>query len=490
MAAPSLFRTAVRSGLWSFAEVSSRHWINLIVMIVLARLLGPAAFGIVAIASAYIITTDLIVRGGLPEYVIKNETIDDQTCATIFWANTAVSLVVIAVTWGIAEPMAWLFEAPDLAAVLQALSLVLFVRAIGATHEARLVRAFGFKVLAFRTLVASVVGGVVGVTMALAGFGIWSLVGERLGNHLSRTVLVWLATRWRPPFEFSLVVFRQVWRFGRSLTVSRLLASFDNQGQDFVIGGILGPQGVAYYRVAMYLLTAIIQVTIVPLTRVALPGFARLQGEPSRLADAYLKSAHIAALAALPLFFGGAVVAPDIVTLVFGRQWAPSAWVLQILCLAAPLHVLLYFYEPALIGVGRTQDLLRARIVQTAAGLGSAAVAAPFGVNWVAFGNAARMFAVGAYVLGLLQRVIGVPARRLLLDECGPLAAALAMAIGVLALRWQLEGWSPLPLLLVSVAAGALFYGTAVLLFLPNSRQLLGRIVRALKPGTEAAARH
>jgi polysaccharide transporter, PST family len=483
---PSLFTTAVRSGVWSFLEGSSRHWINLAVMIVLARLLGPAAFGIVAIASAYIVITDVVVRGGLPEYVIKHQAQDERVWTTIFWANTVLAVIIIGLTWLIATPAAWLFGVPELQAVLRALSVMLLVRALGATHEALVIRTFGFKALALRTLIASLVGGAVGIGMALSGFGVWSLVGERLGNSLSQTVLVWLAARWRPKLDFSWALFLRIWPFGRPLTLSRLLSALDNYGQDFVIGTVLGPQGVGFYRVAMQLQTVIIQLSIVPLTRVALPSFARLQDEPARLADAYVQTAHVAALTALPLFFGGAVVAPDILTLVFGSQWQPAVLVMQILCLAAPLHAVLYFYEPALIGVGRTRELLHARIVQTSSGLGSAAAAAPFGVAWVAAGNVLRMALVAVYVLRLLERTIKVPVRRMLLDQGGPLVAAVAMAAGILLLRWQLEGWSPLPLLLISVAVGALLYGALVLLFLPHSRRLLERILRSLAPGRQA----
>ena len=486
MPSPSLFTTAVRSGLWSFLERSSRHWINLAVMIVLARLLGPAAFGTVAIASAYIVITEVMVRGGLPEYVIKHQASDERIWTTIFWANTVLAVIVIGFTWLIATPAAWLFEVPELEAVLRALSLMLLVRALGATHEALIIRTFGFKALALRTLIASLVGGAVGIAMALSGFGVWSLVGERLGNCLSQTVLVWLAARWRPKIDFSWPLFLRIWPFGRPLTISRVLAALDNYGQDFVIGTVIGPQGVGFYRIAMQLQTVIIQLSIVPLTKVALPSFARLQDEPARLADAYVQAAHLASLTALPLFFGAAVVAPDILILVFGNQWQPTVLVVQILCLAAPLHAVLYFYEPALIGVGRTRELLHARIVQTSTGLGSAAAAAPFGVAWVALGNVLRMAVVAVYVLPLLERVVGVPVRRMLLDQVGPLLAALAMASGVLALRWQLAGWSPLPLLLLSVAAGALLYGTVVLLLLPHSRRLLRRILRSLAPGEQA----
>ena len=179
MPSPSLFTTAVRSGLWSFLERSSRHWINLAVMIVLARLLGPAAFGTVAIASAYIVITEVMVRGGLPEYVIKHQASDERIWTTIFWANTVLAVIVIGLTWLIATPAAWLFEVPELEAVLRALSLMLLVRALGATHEALIIRTFGFKALALRTLIASLVGGAVGIAMALSGFGVWSLVGER-----------------------------------------------------------------------------------------------------------------------------------------------------------------------------------------------------------------------------------------------------------------------------------------------------------------------
>lgn len=486
MPAPSLFSTAVRSGLWSFLEGSSRHWINLVVMVVLARLLGPAAFGIVAMASAYIVITDVVVRGGLPEYVIKHQAQHERIWTTVFWANTVLAVIIFGVTWLIAPPAAWLVEVPELEPVLRALSPMLLVRALGATHEALVIRTFGFKALALRTLIASLVGGAVGITMALSDFGVWSLVGERLGNSVSQTLLVWLAARWRPKIDFSWALFREIWPFGRPLTVSRLLSALDNYGQDFVVGTLIGPQGVGFYRIAMQLQTVIIQLSIVPLTKVALPSFARLQDEPARLADAYVQTAHVASLAALPLFFGGAVVAPDILTLVFGHQWQPTALVVQILCLAAPLHAVLYFYEPALIGVGRTRELLHARLVQTSTGLGSAVAAAPFGLAWVALGNVMRMAVVAVYVLRLLERVVGVPVLRLLLDQAGPLLAAVVMAGCVLALRSQLAGWSPLPLLVLLVAAGALLYGAAVVLCLPHSRRLLRRILRSLAPGEHA----
>ena len=163
-----------------------------------------------------------MVRGGLPEYVIKHQASDERIWTTIFWANTVLAVIVIGITWLIATPAAWLFEVPELEAVLRALSLMLLVRALGATHEALMIRTFGFKALALRTLVASLIGGAVGIAMALTGFGVWSLSSASASPTASAgTVLVCGSrARWRPrgstsPWALSL----RISPFGRPLTM-------------------------------------------------------------------------------------------------------------------------------------------------------------------------------------------------------------------------------------------------------------------------------
>jgi PST family polysaccharide transporter len=193
-AATELRAAAARGVGWSALQASASRLLSAVVFVLLARLLEPDAFGVVAVASVFVAFMTVLVDQGFSQALVQRPSLDREHLDTAFWANLAASAVVVALVVGAAGPVADLFDEPDLAPILRALSLALVASALGGVPTALLRRRLAFASLALRGLLSVAAGGVAGVAAALAGFGAWSLVIQLVVQAGVETAVVWSAS--------------------------------------------------------------------------------------------------------------------------------------------------------------------------------------------------------------------------------------------------------------------------------------------------------
>ncbi|WP_162875562.1 lipopolysaccharide biosynthesis protein [Sphingomonas crusticola] len=459
----SLKAHVARSTLWSGVQIMGNQTTSFLVFLVLTHFLSPSDIGVVALAVSFIEIMTPLMRAGLPEALIQRETLDEIEADTCFWSGLGLSLVMGAGLFLLAPVIATSFASPTLGTVLQALSALLPITALSATHEGRLTRAFGFKALAMRTLIANLLSGLIGIVMALDGYGVWSLVAQRLIGSMIAVGLIWLSCRWVPRLRFSTAAFKQMSGFGAHMTLVTFLMSLNGRIFDFLLGFFMGPAAVGFMRVASRVLDMVTQFAVNPLTSVALPTMARLQHDRLALSRAFLRLVRTSALMTFPAYFGLALVAPDLVTLAFGRQWAPSGELLSILCLSAIPITLQYFTWPAMAAVGRSDLAARGILVIVASATVITAIAAPFGLTAVVVAHVVRTYLTLPLSLYLLRRSTGIESRPVLAAVAYPLAAAIVMALALLLLRPLLHGLPPTSRIGLMMVAGVVVYGGLVL---------------------------
>ncbi|SDO31509.1 polysaccharide transporter, PST family [Methylobacterium phyllostachyos] len=398
------------------------------VFLVLARLIAPAEFGMVAIAAVFIDILQIVARCGLPDAVVQRADLDEYFAATAFWVMLGTGVLCTVALAASAGPIAWIFDLPELRPVLCALSLCFVITAAGAIHEARLQRSFGFRKLALRAFGANLVGGAVALAMAYAGYGVWSLVVQRLVAATATTLLTWAASRWMPARRLDLAAARAQIAFGSRVFCTYLLLVLSIRSQEVIAAYFLSAADIGYLRLAWRCIDLVSQVAVIPLTTVGLTTYARLQDQPAELASAFHDFTQASTFVAVPAFFGMAAVAPTLIPFLFGDQWHEAAPVLRILALLAPEFVATSMLWMIFTALGRNGIALKLAGAQFGLGAVAAFVTAPFGLAALAAGHVARAYVFTPVIVTAVGRFVPVGNRQLARSLLPVTACAAAMA--------------------------------------------------------------
>jgi O-antigen/teichoic acid export membrane protein len=478
----SLKAKALRGALWTLVEVLGTQGMAFLVFALLARLLEPRAFGLVALAGTVITVLTIFVEAGFSTAIVRSEEISERKLNTAFWIGVGDAALLVLILSLTAGWVAKLYGAPELAPVLRALSWLMLFGAVSAVHNALLVRRLDFRSKALRRLIAVLAGGAAGVTLALLDFGVWALVGKQAVEGLVDCLVVWRTSPWRPGREISKQDARELFGFGKSMVGSNIVKFINRSADDMIVGVFLGPVALGYYSVAFRANVAVTEVALRATSRTALPVFAKLQGDPARMREAYYQALELAALVACPVFLGLSATAPELCLTVFGADWMPSVRPMQVLGLAGVGLAINLYLGPILIAVGQPNVFFRFSLVQGILNVLSFAIAVRWGIEAVAWAFVARTLIVFPAVLWLLRRAIGAEPRRSLALIGVPTFASLIMLGVVSAARHALVGLPALPLLLALVAVGALTYTALMALLARSTMSRLISTLRAARP--------
>lgn len=349
----SLQKKAVKGIVWSFLEKWSSQVVSTSVFLVLARLLGPEAFGLIALASVFTAFMAPFLNQGFAQAIIQREELEKDHLDSAFWMSVSISLFMIALTVSSAGLVANFFGEPKLQVILPWLSINFFFTALQSIQTAILRRKFAFKTLAVRSSLANLVSGIVGVGMAFQGFGVWSLVGQQLVNGLVGTIVLWTASEWSPRFRISRQHLGDLFSFGSNVTGIYVLRFFNRRSDDFLIGYFLGSVALGYYTVAYRLLLVMINLFTTTMSQVSLPTFSRLQEDLPKMRKGFYTVTQLTSLVAFPAFLAVVALAPELVTVLFGEEWVPSIAVMQVLSIGGILQCVSYFNGTVIMAMGK-----------------------------------------------------------------------------------------------------------------------------------------
>lgn len=475
---PSLRSEARSAVLWSAAEKWGTRGATLVVFAILARVLAPEDFGTVAAATLVLGIAGLLVDAGFGKYLIQARTVDAVTTSTVFWVSTGVSVLCAAVCVAVATPLADVFSAPDLPLVLRALALTIVANALAVVPAALMQRELQFRPLAMRRLWATLASAVAGVGLALAGAGVWALVAQALVAAFVGSAVLYAATPWRPSRQFSRAAAREAFSFGSSMLGIEALTMVGRNGDNLLIGVVLGAKALGYYVVAYRILVILLDVLTSVTGAVALPLFTRVRDDPPRLHAAFLTVIRAGSGLALPIFAGLLVVAPRLLPLLFGDEWTRSVPVMQWLTVAGLVQALTYFDRSLLLAVGKVRLELVVTTIATVGNVVAFAVAVPYGITAVAAAYAVRNLAFWPVRLWAL-RTAGVDlagyGRAVLPAGLAALGCALAAAVPLVFMTVS----SDVLVLAVAVVLGVVAYGVLLRAASPSTvREMIGMVRR------------
>jgi O-antigen/teichoic acid export membrane protein len=451
---------AARGVLWSLLEYGGGEAISFLVFLVLARLVTPADFGLVALAGVYVAFVQTFLVQGFADAVIQRAELNEDHCTTAFWANLAVAALFLLLGIALARPVAWLFGQPELAGIICWLSPVVLSTALNSIPQALFKRRLRFASFALRALVGIAAGGIVGVAMALNGWGVWSLVGQQLANGMVSVAVIWGTSEWRPGWRPARRSFAEMAPFSWNVIAGALVRFCYLKCDVFLIGLFLDARLLGYYTIVQRLLITCGLVTQSSVLPIVLPVLSRLQHDRQRFRDAFVTAVRLTQALWLPLAVGLGVVADPLIPLLFGRQWIPSIPLFEIMSLTGFFQLFSYFTAPALVALGKPEQVLRLGLAQFVAILVLFVPAAfAFGIMGVAAAFTAEFLVIIPFHAVALKRLAGVDLGEVIVQCRASIGAGAAMAVAVLLLKAELAvSLSGSALLAVLVAAGAVVY--------------------------------
>jgi PST family polysaccharide transporter len=447
-------------------DVWGRQAINLLVFTILANLLLPADFGLVALAAVFVAFAQLFIDQGLGDALVQRKTLTRNQIDTAFWVAVATALALTVVMFLAAQPLSVLLGQPDLAPVLQVLSLAILFAAFSTIQMDLLRRELAFKLLAVRSLAAATAGGVAGVAAALMGYGAWALVIQQLTSAAASVLALWWVTAWRPGLRFSTADFRELFSFGVNVVGSDLVAFLSRYADKLLVGAVLGVTQLGFYTVAFRLLDTSQAMLINIGRKIAFPALSAVHDDPQRMQRAYLRGSRVSSALTLPAFLGLAAISPELVVVLFGNQWAEAGRVSALLFLVGPAFTLQAFSHVLFMAVGRPDVGFRFRLWLMVVSLAAFVVAVNFGIVAVAVA-----FVAASYLLLPLnlrwQRVYGgVPTLTFLNQLRGAALATGAMLLAIVALKMAVgSALGQAMLLAAEVVVGAVVYAVGLWLF-------------------------
>lgn len=373
--------------MWSTVERFSVQGVGFIVMILMARILTPDDYGLVAMLTIFIAISQSLVDSGFSQALIRKQDRNETDNSTVFYFNIGVGVLLYLILFLCAPLIADFYNEPILKPITRVISLSVLINSFVVVQRALLTSRIDFKTQAKASMSAAIISGIVGISMAYTGYGVWSIVWYQLTNLTVNVGLLWVLSKWRPRLVYSWKSFRELFGFGSKLAASGILDTLYNNIYLIVIGKIFSAADLGYYTRASQFsqfpssnLSGIIQ-------RVTYPVLCTIQNDDDRLRNVYCRFLRLSAFIVFPLMIGLAAVAKPLILLLLKEQWSFSIILLQIICFSMmwyPIHAI----NLNLLQVkGRSDLFLKLEIIKKCIGVAILCATVPMGLIAMCIGS-------------------------------------------------------------------------------------------------------
>ena len=452
----SLKNKTIKGVGWSAADAFLGHGVTFIVGIVLARLLTPAEYGLIGIVTIFTSVLTGIVDSGFSNSLIRKKDVSNEDYNTMFITNMAISILLFILLFLSAPYIALFFERQELMPLVRVMGLLLIIQALSLVQYTRLTKKIDFKTKTKASLISAILSGIIGIAMAYSGFGVWSLVGQKLSEKSLYTICLWLYNKWIPQIEFSLNSFRYMWGFGWKLMLSGLLDRIWKDLYQVVIGKCYSPATLGQYsRAKEYGIifssnfTAIFQ-------RVTFPVLSELQDDLPRMVAAYRRIIKVSMFVTAVCMISMGAVAEPLIYCLIGPQWHQAATFLPLICISLSLYPLHAINLNMLQVQGRSDIFLYLEIIKKFLSIGPLCLGIFVGIYWMLVGSIITgiiAYFLNSYYTG---KKLGYSSWMQLRDIAPSYGVAFAIAISVYFLKFlPFSYWVILP---AQIAVGCIVF--------------------------------
>lgn len=324
----------ISSIIWNLLERFSSQIVSFVISIILARILMPGDYGIIAIVLVFVNLAGVIVDGGLNTALIQKKDADQTDFSTIFWFCLLLSVVLYLALFIVAPIIAGFYDNDVLTGIVRVLSLILISNSFNSIQRAYVSRNMLFKKLFWINALSIVLSGLIGIVMAYNGFGVWAIVGQTLANSFFGCFLLWICISWRPSMVFSIDRFRGLFEYGWKIFLSSFIISIYNNAYSLVIGKVYQPSALAFFDRGKAFPSLIMSNVTGSIDTVMLPTIAEAQNDRLRVKQMMKRSIQVSYLFVAPLLVGFFFVAKDVVIILLTEKWLPTVPFIKIFCVA------------------------------------------------------------------------------------------------------------------------------------------------------------
>ncbi len=455
---------SVRGGLVTLTSQGTQFLMQTVSTVVLARLLVPAEFGMVAMVTAITGLASAFADLGLSEATIQRKEITHDQVSALFWINVAVGLGLMLVTAALAPVLSRFYREPRLVDITLLLSVTFLIGGLRVQPDALLKRQMRFSSLAIRDVASYALAVPIAIAMALRGAGYWALVALPLMLNLTQMTLSWLMVKWRPGLPRRDANVGSMMVFGGNVAASYLIFNLNRNADNVLIGWYWGAAPLGLYSRAYNLLMLPVRQLSAPAASVAVPAFSKLQGDPERFARYYLRATSLIMWISAPLFGFLFVAAEPVIILILGARWREAVPVFQILVISALGQMLLESTVWLLVSRGQSQRLLKLMLIISPVIVASFVIGLPFGIKGVALSSSLVLLAMLPWILKFTFRGTDLTLQRVGWALLYPVSVCLAgVFLAELALHLIAPGRTLLQLLVVALGSAAAYSLSALI---------------------------
>lgn len=451
--------------IWRFAERTGAQLVGFIVSIVLARILSPSDYGIVALVSVFTTIMQVFVDSGLGNALIQKKDADDVDFSTVFYTNIAFCLVLYLIIFISAPLIAKLYNNEDLIAVTRVLGLTIVISGVKNVQQAYVSRKMIFKKFFFATLVGTIGAGVLGITLAINGAGVWALVAQQIFNLTVDTIILWITVKWRPKKFFSFTRLKELFSYGWKLLVSSIIDTVYNNVRQLIIGKFYSSSDLAYYNKAKQFPELIVNNVNTSIDSVLLPTMSREQENKEKVRTMTRRAIKTSIYIMAPLMMGLAFTANNVIKILLTDKWSasvPYSIVFAITYMFWPVHTA---NLNAIKAMGRSDLFLKLEIIKKAVGVI---------LLLLTFRISVWAMALSFLISGVISQIINAwPNRKLLnysyLQQFKDILPSIVLAVvmGIIVYLINFLRLPTLVTLIIQIILGAIIYigGSALLKF-------------------------
>lgn len=393
---------------WAFSEVFLRNVVSLGATLIIAKIIGPTAFGVVAMATIATSFLNIFQQQGIRQVLVQHKNLSPSHLDSAFWLGLSLGVSLWAIAYFSRFALADFFDEPLLVTIVPIAALVLPLQQLTVVPQAMAERKLDYKKLTKRTSIAIVLGATVGVSLALKGYGVWSLVAMQVSTQATSVLVLWSISLWRPGLAASRESLIEIWSFGINLFGSSLLEFSNRELDRLVVGSLWGSTTLGVYDLAKRITTALLNLTVTTGTRVALPILSRIKEHHEEFWAQLLVFIKWTCLLIYPVIGLAILWAPYCLDLFFGEKWQDASPYIQVLLATLFIQSIQYYLANSLIALEKPRQRFQMTFLNTLGNLIALLLTYQLGPIYMVAGQTIRAYVMFPINVNLLRRFLPI----------------------------------------------------------------------------------
>lgn len=354
----------VHNILWVSISNVSLKFVNFFITIILARLLEPSDFGLIAIAFIIVNFFEILRDLGIGAALIHRKQDSDIAADTAFYLFPLIAVIFYLIAYFIAPSASTFFREDELTLIIRVLSLTLIIWSFGNLPRTLLSKELNFKKMVVPEVISKISYGIAAIIMAFHGFGVWSLVGGRLFLEITAVITIWYVLDWRPSFRFDKKIAVELLNYGKHVITASIIVFLISIIDVTTIGRNLGSADLGYYNLAISISGMFTIQTAMTLSKVMFPAYSIIQGNTEKMREAYIKTLRYLSMIIFPAALGIMSVSGYFIKVIYGDKWLPATAILHILCIYGLCRAMLNTTENVYLAAGKPKIQAKINFLQ------------------------------------------------------------------------------------------------------------------------------